>query len=267
MNIFEARNKRKKGAIIKHSHFFQIYEAHFSHLQDEEITLLEIGVFNGGSLYMWRNYFPKAKIIGIDIDPYCKRWESIEDNIFIEIGDQVNSLFLENIAKKYGKFNIIIDDGGHENHQIISSFYNLFPHLAHMGIYVVEDTYHAYWPRYTADREKSTEFINSDGTLHGGKPLNPLKVNVDGHTSMTFLQALTNKINCAAYIKNSKESSESYGFFEDREPDIYEKNIFSIHFYDNICFIQKIERNGIDSYGKSTWYPHVCDIPEDKNYE
>lgn len=266
MEIMDALQQRKRGAIIKHNHFFNIYDSHFAALQDEKIKILEIGVYNGGSLYMWRKFFPNAEVlVGIDIDGYCKRWEDKEENIFIEIGDQVNKQFLLEVNEKYGPFDIIIDDGGHENNQIISTFKILFPLLKNEGFYVIEDTYHSYWPNYSCDRDNSTR-VNTARGIKGGKPTNIDKTKSE-ITSMDFLKSLADKLNVAAYIENGSESTEAGENMVYREPDEYEKGLFSISFYDNICFMQKFERSGLTSFGKSTWYEHTSPIPDDKNYE
>ena len=75
ITLKEAFDNRHRGAMIKHDHFFDIYDSHLSYRQDDEMKILEIGVFNGGSLYMWKNYFQNSSIIGLDIDPFTKRWE------------------------------------------------------------------------------------------------------------------------------------------------------------------------------------------------
>ena len=58
-------------ASLKCDTYFQTYEELFSEYVGKEITFVEIGVLHGGSLLMWKEYFgPKARIIGIDLDPY-----------------------------------------------------------------------------------------------------------------------------------------------------------------------------------------------------
>ena len=94
MSLKEAFDNRHRGAMIKADHFFDIYDSHLSHLRDEKLNILEIGVFNGGSLYMWKNYFPNSKVTGIDIDPYTKRWEETDKDIKVYIGDQCDLKFL-----------------------------------------------------------------------------------------------------------------------------------------------------------------------------
>ena len=46
--------------------FTAVYERLFEPRRDEALTLLEIGVFEGASLGMWREYFPSARIFAID---------------------------------------------------------------------------------------------------------------------------------------------------------------------------------------------------------
>jgi len=268
MNIYTAIQSRKRGALLKHSHFYEIYSEQFAKFSREKVKILEIGVYNGGSLYMWKNFFEKVEVIvGIDIDPYCKRWQDRDEGIFVEIGDQTDVEFLNHVNSEYGPFDIIIDDGGHENNQVITSFNTLFPLLNNEGIYVVEDTYHSYWPNYSCDRDKSTELYDSNGNLvKGGKPL---KINKTKSpiTSMEFLKGIADSLNSAAYLDGGKESGDAGSNRVFREPNMYESNIFSIQFFDNICFIHKSIREGRASFGKSEWIGHNTQIPEDESYE
>ena len=91
-------------------------------------SILEIGVFNGGSVKAFRETFKNSQcILGLDIDYRCKQYEDVENNIFIEIGDATDSNFIQSITKKYGSFDIILDDGSHTNKDVIKSFELLFP--------------------------------------------------------------------------------------------------------------------------------------------
>jgi hypothetical protein len=84
------------------------------------IRLLEIGVQSGGSLIEWKRYYGKnSVIVGLDIDARCKRSHSPEENIFVEIGSQMNSSLLLEVCEKYGPFHVIIDDGGELSHLIL----------------------------------------------------------------------------------------------------------------------------------------------------
>ena len=59
---------------VKHSTYFETYDALLAHYRGKAITFAEIGIFDGGSLFMWRDYFgPNARIIGIDLNPEAKK--------------------------------------------------------------------------------------------------------------------------------------------------------------------------------------------------
>ncbi len=148
-----------EGRIIhKWHHYFDIYHNHFSRFRDLPITILEIGVYKGGSLQMWKNYFgDKAKIYGVDIDPQCKELE--EDQIKIFIGDQANRDFLRELRDEIGTIDILIDDGGHTMAQQITTFEELYPAVSEIGVYLVEDLHTSYWEDYGGGYKKQGSFI------------------------------------------------------------------------------------------------------------
>ena len=125
MNDLEAYFFANTGNLIhKWRHYFEIYDRHFSRFRGKPINVLEIGVGQGGSLQMWKEYFgPSARIFGIDINPNCKAVE--EDRIRIFIGDQEDQAFLAASADKIGRIDILIDDGGHTMQQQINTFEEL----------------------------------------------------------------------------------------------------------------------------------------------
>ena len=75
-----------------------------------------MGVLNGGSLFMWRQYLgSQARIIGIDFNSLAKHWE--KDGFKIYIGSQSNPEFWTNFYKSVGMIGVLLDDGGHTNEQ------------------------------------------------------------------------------------------------------------------------------------------------------
>ena len=89
-------NSNQSNLIHKWAHYFDIYDFYFRKFKNKDIYFIEIGVFDGGSLQMWKNYFGvKAHIIGIDINPLAKKLE--DDQIKIIIGDQEDDSFLERV--------------------------------------------------------------------------------------------------------------------------------------------------------------------------
>lgn len=128
---------------VKHSSYFQVYEELLSKYRGKPITFVEIGVFNGGSLFMWRSYFgPQARIIGIDFNPEAKKWE--KDGFEIFIGSQSDTAFWDGFFASVGDVDILVDDGGHTNEQQIITVEKCAPHIRDKGMLIVEDVHSSY---------------------------------------------------------------------------------------------------------------------------
>jgi len=85
---------------------------------DKRITFVEIGILDGGSLFMFRDFLGKrARIIGIDLNSNAKKWEDYGFELFI--GDQSNPNFWRSIFDQIGNIDVLLDDGGHKNYQQI----------------------------------------------------------------------------------------------------------------------------------------------------
>jgi len=134
-------NKYDTDKNTKFHNYTRQYNTLFKEFRDKPIKYLEIGVFNGGSIKAFKEAFRNSTcIVGLDIDNRCKKYEDIDNNIFIEIGDATNIDFIKSITEKYGTFDVILDDGSHINKDVIKSFELLFPLLNDDGLYIVEDT-------------------------------------------------------------------------------------------------------------------------------
>jgi hypothetical protein len=116
--------------------YLRHYERIFTDFRNEAFTLLEIGVFRGGSVRTWEEFFANARIVGVDIDPSCRSYAS--ERVRIEIGSQNDAGFLHQLAAKYQP-SVIIDDGSHLASDVIFTFERLFPTLSQGGIYIIED--------------------------------------------------------------------------------------------------------------------------------
>lgn len=128
-------------------HYLALYDAAAAPLRERPIRMLEIGVYRGGSLEMWKRYLhPGSQIVAVDIDPNCRQYDNPNDNVHVRIGDQADAKFLRSLVAEFGPFDFILDDGSHFASLTIASFNHLFlDGLASPGIYLVEDTHTAYW--------------------------------------------------------------------------------------------------------------------------
>ena len=129
-----------------HAHYLRNYEEYFRGLVDKDIRLLELGVLNGGSLLLWRDYFERGTVVGLDLNPV-----EIEDptgRIRVYAGGQDDTALLDRIARECAPegFDVIIDDCAHVGTLARASFWHLFErHLKPGGLYVIEDWGTGYW--------------------------------------------------------------------------------------------------------------------------
>lgn len=126
-----------KSSSVKSSwDYLRHYQRIFDRFREQPINIIEIGVASGSSLGVWKLLFSRARIIGVDISPSCKRFEG--DRVTIEIGSQDDPEFLARLCADYPP-TIIIDDGSHRSDHMIYTFERMFPSLLPGGLYVVED--------------------------------------------------------------------------------------------------------------------------------
>jgi len=120
------------------------YETHFPKPDGKTpLKLLEIGVQSGGSARTWKQYYGEPlTYVGVDINEPCKRSESPAEKIFVEIGSQLDGVFLESVCDKHGPFDMVVDDGGHSGAMMNYSLSTIFAHsscLTSKATYVIED--------------------------------------------------------------------------------------------------------------------------------
>lgn len=147
-----------KRIIHKWKHYFPIYERHFREFVYKPVTFIEVGCGLGGSLQMWKRYFgPHARIVGIDINAECKKFE--EDQVEVFIGPQQDNQFLQTVIDQVGTPDIVLDDGSHKMSHMTATFQFLYPLMLKNGVYMVEDLHTAYWNEYEGGLRKPSTFI------------------------------------------------------------------------------------------------------------
>lgn len=190
VKLFIFQNNLKYAAQVFHSDKYHIhnyipyYEFFFNPYRKAKLRILEIGIggydnpkLGGASLRMWKNYFRKSQIFGIDL--YDKS-QLNQHRIRTLKGSQIDPVFLNKVVSEFGMFDIIIDDGSHISSHVIFSFEFLFPKLKSGGFYVVEDLQTSYWDEY------------GGGFLKDG-------------SSIEYFKGLMDSIN-SSYIRDSIES-------------------------------------------------------------
>jgi hypothetical protein len=137
--------------IAKWAHYFEIYERHLSTYRGSDFRMLEIGVFGGGSLDLWREYFgPNATIFGIDVREECRELNGPKAQV--RIGLQSDASFLQGVFAEMGGLDVVLDDGSHKGADQWASFETLFPLMNEGGLYIIEDVCTSYWLRFSPFR-------------------------------------------------------------------------------------------------------------------
>lgn len=126
--------------------YVELYETLLAPLRARELRILEIGVAQGYSLLLWQDYFPRARIYGVDIQPK-KHLDNARTTTLV--ADQGKRADLARVLQETGgKFDLVIDDGGHRMEQQQLSLGLLFPALAPGGLYIIEDVHTSFPDSY-----------------------------------------------------------------------------------------------------------------------
>jgi len=192
-------------------HFYTpVYHRHFAHLRGRAIRLLEIGIGGyqnprdgGHSLRMWKEYFPEATVVGLDI---ADKSGLAEDRIHIVQGSQTDFGCLAAVIERFGPFDIVIDDGSHRPPDVIATFDWMFPRLAADGVYAVEDTQTSYLPDWGGSAD-----LAAPGT------------------TLNHFKALADKVNHAEIALSCP----------DLEVDEFARTVTAVHFHHNLIFVDK----------------------------
>jgi hypothetical protein len=202
----------------KWSGYLPLYDELLGPIRAEPISLLEIGVQNGGSLEIYERFFPHAKkIVGVDVEERCATLKYRTERVSIVIGDAGTMTVKEKVLQHAGEFDVIIDDGSHKSEDIIEAFLLYFPLLRPGGTYVVEDLSCAYWQAW------------SGGLFHE-------------QSSIAFFKTLVDLVNAEHWgIKQGPRDLLKHRFPNLRNsiPDDVCNEVFSVSFMNSLAVVTK----------------------------
>lgn len=149
--IFASKTKKKMNTLenIRINHnintdkntthaYFETYETLFSKFKDRPINLIEVGVYNGGSLKLWKEYFHRdSKIYGVDVNlsQINKDYIDARNTVLIE----KNAYYIDNTFLSPIGFDIAIDDGSHWLQDQVKFFEAFKDRLNVGGVLIIED--------------------------------------------------------------------------------------------------------------------------------
>ncbi len=194
------------------------YERIFAPLRKQSISMLEIGIQNGGSLEIWSKYFTNAqKIIGCDIEYKCGNLVFEDPRISVVVGDATAQQTQKEILQKSHSLDLIIEDGSHISADIVKTFAIYFPLLSDGGLFIVEDLHCSYWHEF-------------EGGVYYP------------YSSMNFFKLLADVVNHEHWGVAKSRSDLISGFKEKFHLKISEESLSHVHsieFINSICIIKK----------------------------
>lgn len=141
----------------EHHDYSSVYDPLFGPKREHVKKLLEVGIGTvnpemesnmsylgddykpGASLRAWRDFFPHAEIVGLDIDPNVMITD--EPRITTYLANSTNSESITALKFPMNSFDVIIDDGVHDYVSQQRTLLNLWPYLKSGGTYIIEDVY------------------------------------------------------------------------------------------------------------------------------
>lgn len=156
MKTYEEIHSTAKLKSDKWIHYFDIYDQYFNKFRNKSPTMVEVGVYDGGSIETWVEYFGEgANVYGIDIEP---RVGSIEGAKLFQ-GDQGDPQFWDAFLQQVPLIDCFVDDGSHHMEHQILTFMKVWPHISEGGVYICEDTHTSYWPSHGGGFQQPGTFI------------------------------------------------------------------------------------------------------------
>ena len=129
--------------------YLPLYDKLLKSKKDTAKNVLEVGIFSGGSIKLWHDYFTNATVYGLDISPIYKIWDGIKNNERIILHAYTNAydttFFNKNFLNKGIKCDFMLDDGPHSLESMIQ-FIKLYSQImTDDGILIIEDVQDWSW--------------------------------------------------------------------------------------------------------------------------
>jgi hypothetical protein len=130
--------------------YFNIYEKLLDPIRKTASNVLEVGIYWGGSIQLWRDYFPNAQIYGVDICSldFIKKSSIKNDHnisLFTNTNGYDDTFIQTSFVNKNIKFDMVLDDGPHSLQSIIDFINKYLPLLSENGILIIEDVQDFQW--------------------------------------------------------------------------------------------------------------------------
>lgn len=139
MTLSEHFNNNKYGHMTDkgttHDYIDGYYSDEFSPKKDDNLKILEIGIWDGGSLKLWSDFFTNAEIQGVEVNN--RKWIYKPEHIRVTNKSGYEQSTLDLFEDNY--FDYIIDDGPHNVKSQIYAIENWLSKVKEGGKLIIED--------------------------------------------------------------------------------------------------------------------------------
>jgi len=145
--------------------FLSFYDTFFSPFTGENVAIMELGVFKGGAIELWHDYFPAGQVIGLDLELQVSFPD--KERIHLFEGRQDDLELLDRAAGVAPEgLDFIIDDASHVAEPTRAGFWHLFHHhLKPGGWYFIEDWGTGYWENWPDGKKYSSDTNHMAGMV------------------------------------------------------------------------------------------------------
>lgn len=206
-NTDKASEVNCNNTILKGHDYLKYYEMFLNNFTRKKFAIVELGCFLGDSLRMWKEYFPKADIIGVDLNENLRNSLNADGIKFICADATSDDLPAKILKTTKLDIKCIIDDCSHAWGDMRRSFEILFPYLSSGGYYIIEDlecgTLGAY-PKYPPRIQDAQPFfdyaLDRMRILRVSENRNPVRFRPNFHELPQIIQDIELSIDMAMII-------------------------------------------------------------------
>ena len=148
MSLEEIVDNSRTDKNTVHS-YLPLYQKLLISKKETAKNVLEVGIYMGGSIKLWSDFFTNANVYGLDIININNVWKDIKnkENIILYTSTDAynNDFFITNFLNKNIKCDFMLDDGPHTL-ESMKQFIKLYSQIMmDDGILIIEDVQSWEW--------------------------------------------------------------------------------------------------------------------------
>lgn len=181
-NHLQVYGKKYRTDKYTYHNYTDFYDSLFYNNKSNIRYMIELGILEGRSIQMWKDYFYNATIYGYDYDLKNNKFPP-RNGIHLDYMDLANISSIESCLSKFTEksIDIIIDDASHVSTHQRNALQICWKYLKNGGIYIIEDIHtnvkHWYpnpthWNKHLYYWNESPTILEDLQKAHSGLPCN-----------------------------------------------------------------------------------------------